>query len=132
MLLLGGLSHSSAGEDAPPPPTPVPVKPQAEFSITVSDNPSTGYSVGLAHVSEGVFLLRTEPQKLPPNAPPGAAGGRTFHFFHWHHERPEQAPEIVFARFQPFDLENSYREEKYVLDIRRKAPARPSRVPSKP
>ena len=113
-------NFSLADDEAEPKSTKVSVEPQAEFSITVSDNPSTGYTMALSYMSEGIFLIRTEDKKLPPNSPPGAAGGRTFKFYQWH-SKSEAPLEIIFSRFRPFDLENTYSEEKYVLEIKEKS-----------
>ncbi len=108
------LAQEADDED---PPKTVTVEPQKEFSIRVSNNPSTGYNVGLAYVSEGIFLLRTEPVVVPRNAPPGAPSDLIFHFFHWHPTQPDEPLEIAFGRFKQSDLQGTYKEEKYVLQV---------------
>jgi hypothetical protein len=128
LVIATGLGSRAAGlvaqEPDEAPPKVVTVEPLKEFSITVSTNPSTGYTTGLAHLPEGVFLLRTEIAKPAKKAPPGAPVNQVFHFFHRYASPPEDAPEIIFGSFQQWDLEETYREEKYVLSIK-EAPATP-------
>jgi hypothetical protein len=41
------------------------VAPQGRFSITVTDNPSRGYTLALKSMSEGVYFLQTDALQGP-------------------------------------------------------------------
>jgi predicted secreted protein len=122
MLSYWGPSPARAQE-----PQTVVVPPNAEFTITVSDNPTTGYTLALKSMSEGVFFLFTDALQSPARPIPGAGSSRTFHFYNSLAAGAGEA-EVVFARFQRFNFQDSYVEERYTLDIRERSADPPSRL----
>jgi hypothetical protein len=125
VCLLGGTRLCAADEEDL---RSVPAAPRAEFTITITDNPSTGYTVALKSMSEGIFLLSTEPVRPPAQPRPGAASTRTFRFYNSLDIGGGDPPLVTFARFRVFDFANSYVEESYAVDISAAAAEPPTRL----
>ena len=80
------------------------------FEVSVSDNPSTGYTVALQSASQGIFLVDVTTES-PARPMPGAPSRKVFRFFST--LRPGSGGKIVFLRFQSFNFGNTVSRETY-------------------
>ncbi len=86
---------------------------KGQFVLQIQENASTGYVVALKRMSEGIYFLNTSSAVQKGEALLGAPSVQSFHFFNA--LETGRSGEVVFARFQPFDVPGTYSEERYVI-----------------
>lgn len=90
---------------------------EGPFVIQVQQNPSTGYTMALKGISDGIYFLYTDPPTRPEQPRLGAPSVRTFHFFSALGRTAQKRGEVVFAQFRPFDFDRTYAEQRYTVRI---------------
>lgn len=83
------------------------------FTISVRDEPATGFAIALKETSESIYLLDVKTESASPPKP-GTRSQKVFRFFT---NLTRGTGKAVFVRFRPFDFAGTKSEETYEIEI---------------